>query len=229
MFEYYITINNERENNEILNIINDTITLNNILPQGAVTSPVVSNIIFRQLDIRIQKYCRKLNFHYSRYADDMLFSSFDKRLFDKFFIKAIINILNSKNFSLNNDKTVRDKNEISLNGFVVGKNIRLSRKRKKDISKILFLFKKNGKPNNIDRFIDQLNSDEDGFLYRKKRKDYDDNEYYFKNKSILIDYLAGYRSFLIDWIPEESSFYYDKHVNLINDLEEMIIYLTDLE
>lgn len=44
------------------------------LPQGAPTSPVLTNIICRRLDRRLAGMAKSLGFHYTRYADDMTFS-----------------------------------------------------------------------------------------------------------------------------------------------------------
>jgi len=45
-----------------------------LLPQGACTSPAISNIICHRLDARLTGLARKHGFIYSRYADDMTFS-----------------------------------------------------------------------------------------------------------------------------------------------------------
>src|SRR5687768_4895381 len=45
------------------------------LPQGAPTSPAVTNAICRRLDRRIDGAARKLGFTYTRYADDLTFSA----------------------------------------------------------------------------------------------------------------------------------------------------------
>lgn len=45
------------------------------LPQGAPTSPIVSNIICRQLDNRMLDFARKHRLCYTRYADDITFST----------------------------------------------------------------------------------------------------------------------------------------------------------
>lgn len=46
-----------------------------VLPQGAPTSPMLTNILCRQLDRRLQGVARKLGFAYTRYADDLTFSA----------------------------------------------------------------------------------------------------------------------------------------------------------
>ncbi len=45
------------------------------LPQGAPTSPVVSNMVCRPLDIELRKFAAKCHCHYTRYADDITLSS----------------------------------------------------------------------------------------------------------------------------------------------------------
>ncbi|MXP09830.1 retron Ec67 family RNA-directed DNA polymerase/endonuclease [Pseudoblastomonas halimionae] len=45
------------------------------LPQGAPTSPVVSNLICQPLDIRLSRLAEKFGCSYSRYADDITFST----------------------------------------------------------------------------------------------------------------------------------------------------------
>lgn len=45
-----------------------------ILPQGAPTSPAITNLICRRLDVRFSKLAEKENVMYSRYADDITFS-----------------------------------------------------------------------------------------------------------------------------------------------------------
>ncbi|MFT6833996.1 MAG: RNA-directed DNA polymerase [Francisellaceae bacterium] len=48
------------------------------LPQGAPTSPAISNIIFTDIDEELQTFSEKNNLTYTRYADDICFSSHDK-------------------------------------------------------------------------------------------------------------------------------------------------------
>ena len=48
------------------------------LPQGAPTSPLLSNLVMREIDNSIQKISRKVGLTYTRYSDDLTFSSRDK-------------------------------------------------------------------------------------------------------------------------------------------------------
>src|SRR5690606_3022555 len=45
------------------------------LPQGACTSPALSNLTARRLDARLQGIAAKLGWRYTRYADDLTFSA----------------------------------------------------------------------------------------------------------------------------------------------------------
>lgn len=44
------------------------------LPQGAATSPIISNIICAKLDTRLSRLAKKYFLYYTRYADDITFS-----------------------------------------------------------------------------------------------------------------------------------------------------------
>ena len=55
-------------------IIANLLTYNNFLPQGAPTSPLLSNFICRSLDRELSKYAKIHDAIYTRYADDITFS-----------------------------------------------------------------------------------------------------------------------------------------------------------
>lgn len=78
-------------------------TLRNSLPQGAPTSPMLSNLVFFNLDKKIFKYCKERNIRYTRYADDMTFSG------DSFSISHLITyvkmLVETKSYKLNEEKT----------------------------------------------------------------------------------------------------------------------------
>lgn len=53
----------------------DLCLLKGRLPQGAPTSPALSNIYMRYVDLSLWGIAKKLKINYSRYADDLIFSS----------------------------------------------------------------------------------------------------------------------------------------------------------
>lgn len=74
------------------------------LPQGAVTSPALSNMVAYNLDLRLGGYASKKKFAYTRYADDITFSSGNRNVLSssKQYIERIIK---SENFKINVEKT----------------------------------------------------------------------------------------------------------------------------
>jgi RNA-directed DNA polymerase len=63
----------------ISNLLSKLCTRDGCLPQGAPTSPYLSNIFFKSADDLIIKYCLDNNIRYTRYADDLSFSgNFDE-------------------------------------------------------------------------------------------------------------------------------------------------------
>lgn len=68
-------------NNEISNLISELVTFHAKLPQGAPSSPAVSNIVGSVLfDSNLARAAKKHGYDYSRYADDLIFSSTSKEI-----------------------------------------------------------------------------------------------------------------------------------------------------
>jgi RNA-directed DNA polymerase len=82
--------------------ISEICTVNNALPQGACTSPILSNIIFKNIDIRLSRLANSLSLKYSRYADDLAFSG---KHIPRNIFSTIEKILQSKSLKLNKTKT----------------------------------------------------------------------------------------------------------------------------
>ena len=63
-------------NKESARILTNICTCEKRLPQGAPTSPALSNLVCRKLDVRLTAYTqgKRINGHYTRYADDLTFS-----------------------------------------------------------------------------------------------------------------------------------------------------------
>jgi RNA-directed DNA polymerase len=69
------------------------------LPQGAPTSPVLSNVICQRLDRRIESLVRSHAIVYTRYADDLTFSSDEP--FQNGFLSHLDSIIKEEGFTIN--------------------------------------------------------------------------------------------------------------------------------
>lgn len=117
--------------------------LNNKLPQGSITSPALSNLIFVNLDLRISKFCKEKQIRYTRYADDMTFSgSFHSGMV----IKFITYILSEENFKLNiyktRSRTSSQRQEVT--GIIVNQKLQAPVELRKKIRQELYFIEKYG-------------------------------------------------------------------------------------
>ena len=98
-------------------------TSDRILPQGSPASPMITNIICRQMDKRINGLCQKSGLTYTRYADDMSFSYNGET--DSFnigsFLNSINKIIEEEGFHINKEKThvLRKNNRQYITGIVI--------------------------------------------------------------------------------------------------------------
>lgn len=216
------------------------------VPQGFVTSPAVSNLIFRRTDQRIRKYCRayfremKREIFYTRYADDMLFSSigFDFKE-NKNFKQMISHILRENGFCCNESKTIYAQGEISLSGYVIHEDVHLSRKKLHNINEVIYQFDSRkcygdrpfqlvtggGSQAELERVQKIIT-----ILNKLKLQKADGTPIEFTDVSSLVHYVAGYRSYLIQISrAEHGDTGYDKQIaKKIRKLEMILEHLSEL-
>ena len=77
-----------------------------VLPQGACTSPALTNLLCRRLDARLSGIAQNLGFVYSRYADDLVFSSTDSGANVNKLIGLTRRVVADEKLVVNNEKTV---------------------------------------------------------------------------------------------------------------------------
>ena len=134
-------------------------TVQGRLAQGAPTSPIISNLVFRDIDEIIAGYCESKNIIFTRYSDDMVFSfaSNSNRVSNDITIKKIIGfirrLLRSYGFKLNENKikVVTKGGRYNVLGINIGgSRIRVPKVYKKDICKVMHYIKKFGLENHIE-------------------------------------------------------------------------------
>jgi len=123
---------------EDLELLIKLTTINGRLPQGAPTSPILSNAVVFSMDFELNKWATKNNLIYSRYADDMVFSS-ETRTIEKTCIDAVSQIAQKFGFKLNNSKTrilPQGKRQV-VTGLVVNTKLNVKREYLRNTSAIL--------------------------------------------------------------------------------------------
>lgn len=119
----------------------------NFLPQGAPTSPILSNIICYRLDKKLFELAKKYNVKYTRYADDMTFSS-DHNVYqdNSEFLQKLFSIIKSENFKINPKKTRLQKKGFKqeVTGLIVNEKINVSRSYIKNARALIHLVEKYG-------------------------------------------------------------------------------------
>lgn len=90
--------------NNVSFCLTNLVTYKNSLPQGAPTSPMLSNIAAYMMDIRFEKLAGKLDIKYTRYADDITFSGNKNRINNNLLVN-VTNIINACGFKINDKKT----------------------------------------------------------------------------------------------------------------------------
>lgn len=115
------------------------------LPQGAPTSPAITNLLCRALDARLSRIAEKLGYRYTRYADDLTFSggreSNPGRL-----MRRIHWVVEQEGFSVHPGKTrvFRKARRQEVTGVVVNETCSVSRATLKNFRAVLFQIEKDG-------------------------------------------------------------------------------------
>lgn len=116
---------------EIATMIAQLTCYKGCLPQGAPSSPILSNLLCGNMDRAILKLSRKFKLNYTRYADDMVFSTNDKNFMEQKeeFVRRLEEIIDKSGFAINQSKTrfiLKDSRQ-TVTGLVVNKKVSVTK------------------------------------------------------------------------------------------------------
>lgn len=142
------------------------------LPQGAPSSPIITNLICQILDQRLLHLARAYKLDYTRYADDLSFSTNDRSFPERKdkFLKTVTAVIEREGFSVNAGKTRLQFycSRQMVTGLVVNRKISIPRefvRQTRAMAHRLYLqggFEVNGVPGTLGQlegrfsFIDQI-------------------------------------------------------------------------
>lgn len=200
---FFITNSHFRLHPDIATVIAQIACYDNKLPQGSPCSPVITNLITHILDIRLATLARDHSCTYTRYADDITFST-RKKIFPEQIMKDFEgtytpgHLLNGEirraGFSLNPDKTriTHKDSRQEVTGLVVNKKPNVNSKYWRTIKSQCHLLFKSGtfeeiidgtsEPGNIKQLEGRLNFIDQVDYYNRMRDKPPLNPEYMLNK-----------------------------------------------
>ncbi len=137
-------------NAEVATVLAQICCFDNQLPQGAPTSPIISNMLCAKMDSELQYLAAKNRCDYTRYADDITFSTFNKKFPDQIGKETMIDTKSTVNVGTKLEEIVH------ANGFRINSNkVRLqSYKCRQSVTGLTT----NEFPNTKRKFIRQIRS-----------------------------------------------------------------------
>ncbi len=124
------------------------------LPQGAPTSPAITNLICFRLDHRFAGVAKKQGWTYTRYADDLTFSSKDGKNVNRILWQTR-QIVDNEGFVVHPDKVqvMRKASRQEVTGIVVNKKLNVNREHLRQFRAVLHRIRKQGNTEGV-RFGD---------------------------------------------------------------------------
>lgn len=124
--------------------------LEDVLPQGTCTSPALSNLVMKHFDDAFGAWCRRHQFNYTRYSDDITVSG-NTSLYPAFCVAK--DMLSKMGFELNEKKThfVTNASCQMVTGLTVNEKVSVNSEYKQKLRQELYYVSKFGFQNVIER------------------------------------------------------------------------------
>lgn len=134
----------------------------NVLPQGAPTSPVITNIVCQRLDYILSGVAKRFGLKYSRYADDITFSSMHNVYQQESdFLKELHRIIAEQGFHIKESKTrlQKDGYRKEVTGLLVNEKANVQQRYIKQLRMWLYYWERYGYERASGFFLQQYIAD----------------------------------------------------------------------
>lgn len=133
-----------------------------VLPQGSPLSPILTNIICEKLDKQLTGVANRFGVRYSRYADDITFSSMHNVYHENSaFRNEVIRVINSQYFLINESKVRLQKQNVrqEVTGITVNSDINVTKSYVKRLRLWLSMWEKYGTDKAFELFLNGYKKD----------------------------------------------------------------------
>lgn len=212
----------------------------NVLPQGAPTSPILTNLVCQRMDYLLTGVAKRFGLKYTRYADDITFSSMHNVYqSDSDFLKELHRIIAEQGFHIKETKTRLQKEGYrkEVTGLLVNDKVNVQKRYIKQLRMWLYYWETYGYERAQNYFVQHYLSEKttpikgkpdminviDGKLNYLKMVKGGDNELYLKlryrfckltNKQSFISKVLN--AWETDGIDKAMEIYYSENLNSHN-------------
>lgn len=183
IYEVYRTIGYSKA---LATLLAKLCTYKGYLPQGAPTSPMLSNLVMKRIDEQLWSYCKSRKIIYTRYADDLTFSG--DTIHIGHLITYVKQVLLLRYLHLNTQKTkvMGRGNRQSVTGVVVNEKLQVSKAYRDKIRQEIYYCIKYGFDSHMQRYSSKPD--------------------WIKSKSQYIQHLYGKVKFVLQINPQDRTF-----------------------
>lgn len=118
--DVFFMLRNHGFSTDISNVLTKLTTYKGSLPQGTPSSPIIANLVFLPTDFSLIKFCNQNGITYTRYVDDLIFSS--QNCFKNKTIQ-LLKLIQKSGFKISNRKTFYKIGPIEITGILVKHNL----------------------------------------------------------------------------------------------------------
>jgi len=188
----------------------------NVLPQGAPTSPVITNIVCQRLDYLLSAVARRFGLKYSRYADDITFSSMHNVYQqESAFLKELHRIISEQGFHIKESKTriQKDGYRKEVTGILVNEKVNVQKRYIKQLRMWIYYWERYGYERASGFFLQEYLTDK-GHVN--------------KGKPDMANVIAGKLNYLKMVKGDENQLYlklkgrFQKQINLENPINKLL-------